>query len=100
VRTVSRNGDRRRAEPFCRRSAEEFIAQHYWSYAKQKNGSSVGCRVDHPVWRIWRARSARLERDFEQLYGEQFAQVLCAMPSSGFLAEGSAITVYRGMKIV
>ena len=85
---------------FVEGSEEEFIAQHYWGYSKQKDGGTLEYRVDHPVWRIWQARSARLECDVEKLYGKQFAQVLRGKPSSSFLAEGSAITVYRGVKIV
>jgi len=84
---------------FVEGSAEEFIAQHYWGYSKQKNGATVEYRVDHPVWRIWQARSARLECDVEKLYGAQFAEVLRGEPTSAFLAEGSAVTVYRGVKI-
>ena len=57
-------------------------------------------RVDHPGWRIWQARSARLEGDVGKLYGEQFAEVLRGTPSSAFLAEGSEIVVYRGRKLV
>ncbi len=84
---------------FVEGSAAEFIAQHYWGYSKQKDGATVEYRVDHPGWRIWQARSARLECDVEKLYGEQFAQVLRGEPSSAFLAEGSEITVYRGRRI-
>lgn len=84
---------------FVEGSAEEYIAQHYWGYSKQRNGGTVEYRVDHPGWRIWQARSARLECDVEKLYGEQFAQVLRGTPSSAFLAEGSEITVYRGRRI-
>ena len=85
---------------FVEGSAEEFIAQHYWGYSRQRNGGTMEYRVDHPGWRIWQARSARLEGDVEKLYGEQFAEVLRGAPSSAFLAEGSEIVVYRGRKLV
>jgi uncharacterized protein YqjF (DUF2071 family) len=85
---------------FLEGSEEEFIAQHYWGYAAQRNGGTVEYRVDHPVWRIWQARSARLDCDGEKLYGKEFAKFLQVRPSSAFLAEGSAVTVYRGVTIV
>lgn len=87
------------ARHFIEDSEEEFIAQHYWGYAAQRNGGTVEYRVDHPVWRIWQARSARLGCDVGKLYGEQFAPVMRGKPSSAFLAEGSEVTVYRGVKI-
>lgn len=81
-------------------SAEEFIAEHYWGYSRQCDGGTVEYRVDHPTWRIWRARRARLECDVAALYGAEFTEVLRAEPASAFVAEGSAVTVYRGVKIV
>ena len=85
---------------FVEGSAEEFIAQHYWGYTTQRDGGTMEYRVDHPEWRIWQARSARLEGDVAKLYGERFAEVLRGTPSSAFLAEGSEIVVYRGRKLV
>ena len=79
-------------------SQEEFIAQHYWGYSAQNDGGTVEYRVEHPRWRIWQAASARLDCDVENLYGRQFVKFLRVKPSSAFLAEGSAITVYRGRK--
>ncbi|MSP38152.1 MAG: DUF2071 domain-containing protein [Deltaproteobacteria bacterium] len=80
-------------------SQEEFIAQHYWGYAKQKDGGTVEYRVEHPTWRVWQAQSARLDCDVENLYGQQFSPVLQGAPASAFLAEGSEIVVYRGRKL-
>lgn len=87
------------ARDFAEGSEEEFVAQHYWGYAAQRDGGTMEYRVDHPVWRIWQAHSARLECDVEKLYGKEFAQSLRGNPSSAFLAEGSEVTVYRGVKI-
>ena len=85
---------------FVQGSQEEFIAQHYWGYSSQRNGGTVEYRVDHPPWRIWQAARARLDCDVENLYGPPFVKILAAKPTSAFLAEGSAITVYRGRRIV
>ncbi|MGH7887091.1 MAG: YqjF family protein, partial [Candidatus Binatia bacterium] len=85
---------------FVEGSQEEFIAQHYWGYSSHRKGGTVEYRVEHPPWRIWQAASARLDCEAENLYGRQFVRFLPAQPSSAFLAEGSAITVYRGVKIV
>jgi uncharacterized protein YqjF (DUF2071 family) len=91
-----------RGEPadFIEGSQEEFIAQHYWGYSSQRTGGTVEYHVEHPPWRIWQMGSARLDCDVGNLYGERFVGCLRGPPSSAFLAEGSAITVYRGAKIL
>jgi hypothetical protein len=78
---------------------EEFITEHYWGYAAQKNGGCVEYRVEHPKWRVWQAEEAQLECKVKKLYGEKFAPFLNAKPSSAFLAEGSEVAVYGGKRI-
>ena len=85
---------------FIEGSQEEFIAQHFWGYSSQKDGGTVEYRVEHPPWRIWKAQNCRFECDCESLYGKEFAAALNTKPSSAFLADGSAVTVYRGQRIV
>lgn len=50
-------------------SVEEFITEHYWGYAAQRDG------------------------------GTEFAEVLRGPPSSALLAEGSLIVVRRGVRL-
>ncbi len=80
-------------------STEEFITEHYWGYAKQRNGSTVEYRVEHPSWQVWRVSEAKLICDVEKLYGNQFNEFLNTLPASAFLAQGSPVTVYRGVKL-
>jgi uncharacterized protein len=80
-------------------SEEQFIAEHYWGYSMQRDGGTVEYRVDHPSWRVWSSRDATFEGEMEELYGRDLAQILTQPPSSAFLAEGSAVTVYRGSRI-
>lgn len=77
-------------------SEEQFIVEHYWGYAWQKNGSTVEYEVEHPPWRVWQVRSARLDCDVEGIYGRAFVEVLGAEPVSAFVAEGSPVAVYQG----
>ena len=81
-------------------SEQEFIAQHYWGYSTQRDGGTAEYGVEHPAWRIWQGENSRLDCDVENLYGKPFVRFLRGKPSSAFLAEGSKITVYRGLKIV
>ena len=77
-------------------SDAEFITEHYWGYARRRDGRTMEYRVEHPRWRIARAASARLDCDVEGLYGSQFAESLSAPAVSAFLADGSEVTVFRG----
>lgn len=80
-------------------SLEEFITEHYWGYAKQRDGGCVEYRVEHPRWKVRRTEQASLDCDAAALYGESFAGVFRGTPASAFVAEGSAVTVYRGARI-
>lgn len=80
-------------------SQEQFIAEHYWGYAAQREGGCVEYRVDHPVWRVWAAQDAAFEGSVEDLYGAEFAAELGKKPASAFLAQGSQVVVYRGRRL-
>lgn len=77
-------------------SEEEFITEHYWGYARQRNGSTMEYRVEHPPWRVWRATTSTLGCDVASFYGPEYASALSQSPTSAFVADGSDIAVYRG----
>ena len=80
-------------------SQEEFITEHYWGYSGGANRRTIEYRVDHPRWKIWPARQSRLACDVARCYGDAFVEALSARPASAFLADGSPVTVHRGVKI-
>jgi uncharacterized protein len=80
-------------------SLSQFITEHYWGYATQRDGGSLEYEVQHPRWRVREAARASFDGDAAQYYGEEFAMVLMRPPDSAFIAEGSAVTVYKGTKI-
>jgi hypothetical protein len=45
------------------------------------------------------AALAGLDGDVSRFYGPPFAETLREAPASAFLAEGSAVTVYRGRRL-
>lgn len=77
-------------------SEAEFITEHYWGYAAQRDGSTLEYRVEHPPWRVWLADQGRFTGDVGSLYGTEFAEVLDGPSSSAFVAEGSEIIVRHG----
>jgi len=76
-------------------TAEEFITEHYWGYARRRDGRTTEYRVEHPRWRVITAEKAGLDCDVAEIYGDQFVEFL-QTPSSAFLADGSDVTVSKG----
>ena len=85
--------------PLTPGSLEEFIAEHYWGYCAQRDGGTIEYRVEHPPWRVWRAREARLSPGAEAFYPPEFSATLSRPPDTAFLAEGSAVTVHRPVRV-
>lgn len=85
--------------PLAADSHEEFIAEHYWGYCAQRDGGTIEYQVEHPPWRVWRAREARVSGAAAEFYPAAFAARLRSSPDSAFLAEGSRVTVYQPNRI-
>jgi hypothetical protein len=82
------------AQPISAGSHAEFITEHYWGYTALWNGCSE-YHVEHPRWKIWKATGFELKADVATLYGEQFTETLSQSPRSGFIADGSPITIQK-----
>lgn len=80
-------------------SEEEFIAEHYYGYTQQRDGGTLEYRVEHPPWQVFAVQSAALDFDVGAVYGEQFVAPLRAAPRSALVAEGSAVSVAKGVRI-
>lgn len=77
-------------------SEAEFITEHYWGYTRQRDGSTLEYRVEHPAWLVWEAASASVAGAVGSLYGPAFGQILATAPRSAFIAVGSDVSVHRG----
>jgi uncharacterized protein len=84
------------AQPLDPESEATFITEHYWGYARQRDGSTVEYQVAHPSWRVWEVNEYGLDCDVAELYGREFVAPLQNAPTSVFVAEGSAVAVYGG----
>ena len=93
---ASASGAMREAGPA---SLEEFITEHYWGYAAQPDGGCMEYAVEHPRWKVAPVAEARLTGDVAGLYAAPFAAALSQPPASAFLADGSAVTVFKGVKV-
>lgn len=84
------------AQPLDPESEATFITEHYWGYARQRDGGTVEYQVAHPPWRVWEVKEYGLDCDVAELYGREFVAPLQNAPTSVFVAEGSAVAVYGG----
>lgn len=80
-------------------SIEQFITEHYWGYTRQKDGGTKEYAVQHPAWRVQGVNCVRSQIDVETMYGAQFGPTLRKHPVCTLVAEGSAVSVSRGVRI-
>jgi hypothetical protein len=80
-------------------SLSQFITEHYWGYAAQRDGGCLEYEVQHPRWLVSEAADASFSGDAVHFYGREFAGILLRPPDSSFLAGGSAVSVFRGRRI-
>jgi uncharacterized protein YqjF (DUF2071 family) len=81
-------------------SLEQFITEHYWGYARQRNGTSLEYEVRHEPWRVWPASEAALAGATAELYGPELARAVDREPDSAFLADGSPVNVLEGRPLL
>ena len=70
----------------------EFIAEHYWGYAKGKKYTTE-YEVKHLRWKHYAVNNFNVGVDFKETYGKDFSFLQNEKPSSVFLLEGSEISV-------
>lgn len=87
------------SKPLTAGSEEEFITEHYWGYAAQRDGGCVEYRVEHPSWRVWNVTTSSLACSADELYGPAFGEAMAKGPASSFVAEGSEVIVRKGVRI-
>ena len=79
-------------------SQAAFITDHLYGYSVCR-GVTLEYVVEHPPWRVWDACEVRLDCDLGRLYGESVGGAL-GEPCSAFVAEGSAVVVRWGRRLV
>jgi hypothetical protein len=79
-------------------SLSQFITEHYWGYAAQSDGGCLEYEVQHPQWRVREASVAKFSGNGAEFYGEDFGRALMRTPDSAFLADGSGVTVFQGVR--
>lgn len=81
-------------------SLAQFITEHYWGYAAQKDGGCIEYEVQHPQWPVREAKTAEFAGDATRYYPADLARAVMRPPDSAFVADGSAVTVFKGTRIL
>ena len=77
----------------------EFIIEHYWGYTKRNGGRLDEYKVEHPKWELFSVKNEKIDVDFGNTYGGEFAFLDDEKPYSILLAKGSEVAVYKGKRI-
>ena len=76
-----------------RGSMEAFIFERYFGFTRIDKHTSQSYRINHPTWQTNQILNAKVDCDFESMYGMAFAKLSQQQPESIFLAEGSSVSV-------
>ncbi|CAM1372224.1 YqjF family protein [Tenacibaculum xiamenense] len=80
-------------------SEVEFIAEHYWGYAKHKLKTNE-YEVVHPSWKYYPVVEWKIDVNFKETYGIDFKFLKETTPASVFLLEGSEISVENKIEMI
>ena len=61
-------------------SLDGWIAEHYWGWTRQRNGSTIAYRVEHPPWRLRPATDLSIDADLAETYGPLWGRALVGKP--------------------
>ena len=75
---------------------EDFLTHREWGYTRQRDGSTVEYRVDHPRWTIFPSIEAQCAGPaLVASFGDDFTLALARGPDSAWLSDGSAVVVHK-----
>lgn len=82
-----------KSDPMADGSFEAFIFEHYYGYTKINERATEEYKINHPAWKTNKVLKAKINCDFNKMYGTAFDHLSNTEPDSVFIAEGSAIEV-------
>lgn len=88
------------ALPLTPDSEAAFITEHYWGYTRLNDRTTGEYQVTHPQWDIHPVQHYDYRCNAAELYGAAFGPILQQPPLSALLAQGSAIAVMPGRKLL
>jgi len=79
-------------------SNEQFILERYYGFSEQRGKTSC-YEVKHASWNYHKVEDYKLQLDFEQTYGSNFAMLNQLQPDSVMMAQGSRIGIGKKSKL-
>ena len=73
---------------------EHWLTNHGLGVGRARDGRARSYRVEHPLWGLHTVRNLRVDVDFAELYGPEWAYLSTAEPSHVTLAAGSDVLIY------
>lgn len=81
---------------------EQFIGDNFWAYKRVNENKTLEFEVTHEAWKMCELEDVELNIDFEQLYGEEFAeaiQIYGSKPRIVFYLDGNGVGVTLPRKL-
>lgn len=79
---------------------DHWLKEHYWGFGRGRDGHTRRYRVDHPVWRTFPVRDARVGLDPGLIMGGRWAELdWDTRRHSTVLAEGSAAAIHPAQRL-
>ena len=76
-------------------SEEFFFKEHDLGVGQTRKGNLLLYNVHHPEWRVFPVKNRFIKIDWPFFFGSEFSFLNDKNPNSVFLAEGSAVKVYK-----
>lgn len=80
-------------------SLEEFLVEHFWGYARARDGTTREYRVIHDPWHVAPADNIAWDCDVAATYDAPLAKYLTQPPTNALIAAGSPIQLFRGRRV-
>lgn len=74
-------------------SNAHWFKEHRWGFNRDHFGRTIRYEVEHPVWETFPVRAYKLDWDWAQVYGREWAPLRASRPHSVLLAKGSRVSV-------
>ena len=79
--------------PIEENTEADFICEHYFGYTKYSTNKTFEYEVKHPGWEQYEVIATKIDVDFRNNYGSDFAHLKDLKPTSVILAKGSKVSV-------
>jgi uncharacterized protein YqjF (DUF2071 family) len=90
-----------RQQPLYAAPADEqdFFVDRHWGYCRQRDGSCLEYRFDHPPWKTYTAFDVDTAAEVGNFYGSRFADILHRRPDFAYGSRGSDAYLTRGIRL-